>query len=71
MAAMDFEDHFDMEVLLELEILRRLGKAVKNWLMKNRVWGGKMFSYHWLIYSLIWMIKIPLSNTFIFRNIAA
>jgi hypothetical protein len=36
MAAIDFGDHFDMEVLLEIEILHQLGKAVKNRLMKNQ-----------------------------------
>ncbi len=43
MAAMDFGDHVDMEVLLETEILCWLGNATKNQLMKNREWGGKIF----------------------------
>jgi hypothetical protein len=43
MAALDLGEHFDMEVLLDIEILGQLRKAGKNQLMKNREWDRKIF----------------------------
>jgi hypothetical protein len=37
---MDFGDHSKTEVLFEIKTIRQSGKAVKNWLVKNRKWVG-------------------------------
>ncbi len=68
MAVPEFGEHFDTEVLLEIETLRQLREAAKNRLMKNREWGGNMFFSYWLNHCLLKMIKITLSNVFVFKN---
>jgi hypothetical protein len=65
---MEFGNHFDTEVLLEIEIIRQLGKATKNRLMKILEWGRKMVFTYWLKHGLVWVIEITSSNAHVFRS---
>jgi hypothetical protein len=65
---MDFGNHSKTEVLFEIETIRRSGKAAKNWLMKNRKWGGQLMFTHWLNYGLIHVIEILSSNMLMYRH---
>jgi hypothetical protein len=65
---MVFGDHSKTEVLVEIKTIRRSGKAAKNWLIKNRKWGGQLLFMHWLNYGLIRMIEILSSNVLMHRH---
>ncbi len=57
-----------MEVLFEIKTIRQSGKASKNWLIKNREWGGPLLFMHWLNYGLIRIIEISSSNLLVYRH---
>ncbi len=67
-AEIEFRDHSEMEVLLEIKIICRSGKAAKNWLIKIHEWGRKMLFAYWLNRGTIQMIEILSSNLLVYRH---
>jgi hypothetical protein len=65
---MVFGYHSETEVLFEIKTIHGSGKAAKNWLIKNRNWGGQLLFMHWLKYGLICVIEISSSNVLVCRH---
>jgi hypothetical protein len=63
-----FGDHSKTEVLFEVKTIRQSSKAAKNWLIKNRKWGGQLLFTHWLNCGLIHVIEISSSNPLVNRH---
>jgi hypothetical protein len=57
-------------VLFEIETICQSGKAAKNWLIKNREWGGQLLFMHWFNYRLIrvHVIEILSSYLLVYRH---